>query len=123
MMFYLLLVLQLFLPLLQLFLPLTTGTLQNSTQNRSSVEPDLELRFGVFISQNSTNSFEYVGFIPSLQLGFETVNNSSSVLTREDGKKYRITYDIRDAKVRTYKVRLKWPLRRFSLTVQVKCHT
>ena len=89
--------------LLQVFLLVTTGTTQNYSQNGSSVEP--VLRFGVFISQNSANSFEYAGFIPSLEIGFETVNNCSSVLTREDGKKYRITYDIRDAKVSEIDVR------------------
>ena len=83
---------------LQLFLLLTTGASQNSTQNDSSVEP--VLRFGVFISQNSTNSFEYAGFIPALEIGVETVNNNLSVLTREDGKKYQITYNISDAMVR-----------------------
>ena len=86
-----------------MFLSVTTGTTQNYSQNGSSVEP--VLRFGVFISQNSTNSFEYAGFIPSLEIGFETVNNCSSVLTREDGEKYRITYDIRDAKVSEIDVR------------------
>ena len=55
------------------------------------------LRFGVFISQNSSDSFEYAGFLPSLEIGFETVNDSS-ILTTEDGR-YEIMYNISDAMV------------------------
>ena len=72
-------------------------------QNLSQID-DPVLRFGVFISQGSSdsNSFEYAGFVPSLEIGFETVEDSS-VLTREtDGKKYHITYNISDAMVRYY---------------------
>ena len=71
---------------------LTTETL---CQNAS------ELRFGVFISQNSSDSFEYAGFLPSLEIGFETVNDSSSILTTEDGR-YQIMYNISDAMVIIY---------------------
>jgi len=56
------------------------------------------LRFGVFISKDSSNSFEYAGFQPSLELGFETVNDLA-VLRRADSRKYQITYNISDAMV------------------------
>lgn len=86
--FYLLLLLSL----------LTTGTLcQNASDNNSIPEPAV-LRVGVFISMESSDSFEYAGFLPSLEIGFETVNRSS-VLTTNDGRKYQIMCDVRDAMV------------------------
>lgn len=84
--------------LLQLLSLFTTGNIsQNLSQNDDPV-----LRFGVFISQGSSdsNSFEYAGFEPSLEIGFETVENSSVLTRGTDGKKYHITYNISDAMVR-----------------------
>lgn len=90
----------LFYLLLQLLLLFVAG---NLSQNASSQNDDPILRFGVFISQelSDSNSFEYAGFLPSLKIGFETVKGSS-VLTREtDGRKYDIMYNISDAMVCT----------------------
>lgn len=79
--------------LLQLIIFLTAETLpQNDYES-------VALRFGVFISQESSNSFGYAGFQPSLELGFKTVNDSSVLTRGMDGKKYQITYTISDAMV------------------------
>ena len=76
---------------------LTTGTLcQNASGNNSIPGP--VLRFGVFISEESSDSFEYAGFRPSLEIGFETVTRNSA-LTTGDGRKYQIMYNISDAMV------------------------
>jgi len=73
-------------------------TFATSSSPRSSQDGTDVLRFGVFISKDSSNSFEYAGFQPSLELGFETVNDLA-VLRRADGRKYQIMYNISDAMV------------------------
>ena len=84
--------------LLQLLSLFTIGILGQNASHNNSVS-DAVLRFGVFISQESSDSFEYAGFQPSLEIGFETVSRSASVLTTEDGTKYQIMYNISDAMV------------------------
>ena len=88
----------LFYLLLHLLSLFTIGTLCQNASSNNSVS-DAVLRFGVFISQEASNSFEYAGFRPSLEIGFDTVNRNASVLTTEDGRKYQITYNISDAMV------------------------
>ena len=96
----------LFYLLLQLLSLLTAGNVcQNASQNTSDAESIPLLQFGVFISNNSldSNSFDYAGFIPALDIAFETVMNSSSMFTTDTGMcKYRIDYILKDAMVRMY---------------------
>ena len=100
----------LFYLLLQLLSLLTAGNIcqnasQDASQNTSESESTPLLRFGVFISQNSSdsNSFDYAGFIPALDIAFETVMSSSSMFITDAGiGKYRICYTLKDAMVRMY---------------------
>lgn len=96
----------LFYILLQLLPLLTAGNVcQNASQDTSDLESTPLLQFGVFISQNSSdsNSFDYAGFIPALDIAFETVMNSSSMFITDTGmRKYRINYILKDAMVRMY---------------------
>ena len=93
----------LFYLLLQLLSLLIAGNM-SASQNTS--DPPV-LRFGVFISSNSLglNSFDYAGFRPALEIGFQTVMNSSMIRETELGK-YQINYTVEDAKVRTHVHRL-----------------
>ena len=95
----------LFYILLQLLPLLTAGNIcQNTSHNTSDLESTPLLQFGVFISQNSSdsNSFDYAGFIPALDIAFETVMNSSMFITDTGMRKYRINYILKDAMVRMY---------------------
>ena len=79
----------LFYLLLQLLVLLFTFATSSSRSSQNGTDV---LRFGVFILKDSSNSFEYAGFQPSLELGFETVNDLA-VLRRADSRKYQITYN------------------------------
>ena len=63
----------------------------NSTQNST-------LYFGVFISRES--DFDFSGFIPPLELGVRTINDSETVLKGLNEMNYYIQYELTNAKVR-----------------------
>ena len=59
------------------------------------------LYFGVFISQES--EFDFSGFIPPLELGVKTINESESVLKGLNEMNYYIQYGLTNAKVRLHR--------------------
>lgn len=92
----------LFYLLLQLLTLLIAGNMSSVVSQNTSASDPVVLRFGVFISSNSTalNSFDYAGFRPALDIGFQTVMNSPMFATDTEMGKYRINYTVENAMVR-----------------------